>query len=237
MPPLFNAMKRAALKQVFLDTIPVMTGYLILGAGFGIVLNEAGYGAIWSLGMSAFIYAGSCQYLLVELLSRGAGLLQVALATLLVNARHLFYGLSMVDAYKDAGQKKPYLIFALTDETYSLVTGTSRVPQGMSRLSYCFLVSALNQSYWIAGSVVGSLLGQLPLDFTGVEFVLTALFVTMLVEQWLSTRNHLPTLIGLGSTLVCLIIFGSEIFLIPSMALIAVLLSVLQKTGRGETNG
>ena len=210
-----------------------MTGYLILGAGFGIVLNEAGYGAVWSFGMSAFIYAGSCQYLLVELLGRGAGLLQVAVATLLVNARHLFYGLSMVDTYKDAGKKKPYLIFALTDETYSLVTGTGRVPEGMSRLSYCFLVSALNQSYWVAGSVLGSLLGQLPLDFTGVEFVLTALFVTMFTEQWHSTKNHLPALIGLGSTALCLLVFGSDIFLIPSMALIALLLTLMRKTGKG----
>lgn len=226
-------MKPAAIKQTVLDTVPVMTGYLILGAGFGIMLNEAGYGAIWSLGMSAFIYAGSCQYLIVELLSKGAGLLQVALATLLVNARHLFYGISMVDTYKDAGPKKPYLIFALTDETYSLVTQTHRVPEGMSRLGYCFLVSALNQCYWIVGSVAGSLLGQLPLDFTGVEFVLTALFVTMFTEQWLSTRNHIPALIGLASTALCLVLFGSEVFLIPSMAVIALSLTVMRKTKKG----
>lgn len=209
-----------------------MTGYLFLGAGFGIILNEAGYGALWALAMSGFIYAGSCQYLLVELLSKGAGLVSVALATLLVNARHLFYGLSMADTYKDAGGKKPYLIFALTDETYSLVTQGHRVPEGMSRVGYCFTVSLLNQLYWIAGSVIGSLLGQLPIDFTGVEFVLTALFVTMFVEQWLTTKNHFPAIAGVVSTLLCLFIFGSQVFLIPSMAVIAVLLTIMCKTGK-----
>lgn len=224
-------MNRTALKQAFLDTLPVLTGYLFLGAGFGIVLNEAGYGPIWALSMSLFMYAGSGQYLAVELLARGATLLSTALATLLVNARHLFYGLSLVDVYKDAGPRKHYMIFALTDETYSLVT-QNQVPQGMSRITYCFLVSAMDQCYWIAGCVLGNFAGQLPVDFTGVEFVLTALFVTMLVEQWLSADRHTPTLIGMCSTALCLALFGSQIFLIPSMVLIALLLTVGRKTGR-----
>lgn len=224
-------MNRSAFKQAFLDTVPVLTGYLFLGAGFGIMLSEAGYGPVWALAMSLFMYAGSGQYLAVELLSKGASLLSTAVATLLVNARHLFYGLSLVDTYKNAGARKPYMIFALTDETYSLVT-QNKVPAGMNRITYCFLVSAMDQCYWIVGCVVGNLLGQLPIDFTGVEFVLTALFVTMLVEQWLSHKNHLPALIGMGSTALCLVLFGSEIFLIPSMVLIAVLLTVSRKTGR-----
>lgn len=224
-------MNRTAVKQAFLDTLPVLTGYLFLGAGFGIMLSEAGYGPVWALSMSLFMYAGSGQYLAVELLSKGASLLSTALATLLVNARHLFYGLSLVDIYKDAGRRKPYMIFALTDETYSLVT-QNRVPQGMSRIAYCFLVSAMDQCYWIAGCVLGSFMGQLPVDFAGVEFVLTALFVTMLVEQWLTADHHTPALIGMGSTILCLVLFGSQIFLIPSMALIALLLTVGRKTGR-----
>ena len=213
-----------------------MTGYLFLGAGFGIILNEAGYGPVWALAMSGFIYAGSCQYLLVELLSKGTGLVSIALATLLVNARHLFYGLSMAEDYRDAGTKKPYLIFALTDETYSLVTQRHRTPEGMSRIGYCFTVSLLDHCYWIVGSVIGSLLGQLPLDFTGVEFVLTALFVTMFVEQWLTTKDHFPAVVGVLSTLVCLLIFGSEVFLIPSMVVIALLLTVRCKTGKGSAD-
>ena len=224
-------MNRSAVKQAFLDTVPVMTGYLFLGAGFGILLSQAGYGPLWAFSMSLFMYAGSGQYLAVELLRTGASLLRTAFAILLVNARHLFYGLSLVDTYKDAGPRKPYMIFALTDETYSLVT-QNKVPAGMSRITYCFLVSAMDQCYWIVGCVLGNLLGQLPIDFTGVEFVLTALFVTMLVEQWLTHKNHIPALIGLGSTAVCLVLFGSELFLIPSMVLIAALLTVSRKTGR-----
>lgn len=225
-------MNKGILKRAFADTLPVMTGYLFLGAGFGILLSEAGYGAWWSLAMSTFIYAGSCQYLLVDLLSKGVGLLSVAAATLLVNARHLLYGISAAEIYADAGKKKPYMIFALTDETYSLVTRTDGVPEGAGRIPYCFLVSAFDHVYWIVGSVVGSLMGQLPLDFTGVEFVLTALFVTMLVEQWLSTKNHIPILIGAGSTVLCLVLFGKDIFLIPSMVLIALLLTVFRKAGK-----
>lgn len=224
-------MNRSAFRQAFRDTVPVLTGYIFMGIGFGILLRQAGYGPVWALSMSLFMYAGSGQYLAVELLSKGASLLSTALATALVNARHLFYGLSLVDTYKDAGPRKFYMIFSLTDETYSLVT-QNKVPQGMSRIGYCFLVSAMDQLYWVVGCVLGNLLGQLPVDFTGVEFVLTALFVTLLVEQWLSHKNHLPALIGLVSTALCLAVFGAEVFLIPSMVVIAALLTISRKTGR-----
>lgn len=229
-------MKKTALRTVFLDTVPVMTGYVFLGFGFGILLHQNGYGVLWALAMSLFIYAGSMQYVTVSLLAGGAGLLTAALTTLVVNARHLFYGISMVDAYKGAGRKKPYLIFALTDETYSLVS-RAVVPDGISRHSYCFLVSLLDQIYWVAGSVLGSLAGSLlPINYEGIDFVLTALFVTIFVEQWLSTKDHLPAVIGVAATLVCLLIFGQDVFLIPSMALIAGLLTGLRKTGRRDAH-
>lgn len=229
-------MRKQAVRTAFLDTVPVMAGYVFLGFGFGILLNESGYGALWSLAMSLFIYAGSMQYVAISLISGGAGLLTVALTTLMVNARHLFYGISMVDAYSGAGSKKPYLIFALTDETYSLVS-RNRVPEGISRHSYCFLVSLFDQFYWVAGSLLGSLAGSLiPINYKGVDFALTALFVTIFVEQWLSTRNHAPAVIGLLSTVLCLLLFGPDIFLIPSMALIALLLTILRKTGRRAEN-
>ena len=199
-------MKSSLLRTAFLDTVPVMTGYLFLGFGFGIALEQAGYGLIWAAAMTTF----------------------------LVNARHLFYGISMVDAYKGAGKKKPYLIFSLTDETYSLVT---HIPQGVNRHGYCLLVSVLDQLYWAAGSVVGSLAGSLlPVNLEGIDFVLTALFVTIFVEQWLTTKNHIPALTGLGVTAVCLLLFGSQIFLIPSMLAIAALLTILGKTGRRENH-
>ena len=222
------------IKHAFKQSLPVMAGYLVLGMGFGILLKAKGYGVIWAFFMSLFIYAGSMQYMAVSLLSSGAGLLTAALTTLVVNARHLFYGISMVDAYKGARRKKPYLIFALTDETYSLVS-KNQVPEGISRHSYCLLVSALDQVYWVAGSLLGSLAGSLlPFDFQGIEFVLTALFVTIFVEQWLSTKNHAPAMIGVVSTTVCLLLFGSDVFLIPSMIVIAAVLTVMRRTGKEE---
>ena len=218
-------MTKSHLRAAFLDTVPVMTGYLFLGFGFGILLHQSGYGVMWSFAMSLFIYAGSMQFMTVSLLTGGAGLLTAALTTLVVNARHLFYGISMVDAYKGAGRKKPYLIFALTDETYSLVSREQNPDHG-----YCFLVSLFDQIYWVAGSVLGSLAGSLlPLNFEGIEFVLTALFVTIFVEQWLSTKDHGPAIVGVAATALCLLIFGKDVFLIPSMAAIAAILILMRR--------
>ena len=226
-------MKKKALRTVFLDTVPVLTGYLFLGMGFGILLAEqTGKGVLWAFFMALFMFAGSGQYLAVSLIAGGTGILSSAIAMFLVNARHIFYGISLLDTYKGAGKKKAYMIFGLTDETYTLVT-QNQPPEGMKRHTYCFLVTLLDQIYWIVGCVLGSLMGTyIPISFEGVEFVLTALFVTMFVEQWLSNKNHIPALIGVVSTVVCLAIFGSEIFLIPSMVLIAILLTVSRKTGK-----
>lgn len=225
-------MKKSAVYTAFLDTVPVLTGYVFLGFGFGILMQRSGYGVLWSLAMSLFIYAGSMQYMAVSLLAGGAGLLTTALTTFVVNARHLFYGISMVDAYKGAGRKKPYMIFALTDETYSLVS-RDQAPEGLSRHSYCFLVSLFDQCYWVAGTALGALAGDLlPINFEGIEFVLTALFVTIFVEQWLSTEDHFPAIIGVAVTAVCLPVFGRDVFLIPSMILIAAILTLMGKTGR-----
>ncbi len=230
-------MKKQALRTVFLDTVPVLTGYLFLGAGFGILLAEqTGKGVLWAFLMGLFVFAGSGQYLAVSLIAGGASLISTAIATLLVNARHIFYGISLIDAYKGAGKKKPYMIFALTDETYTLVT-QNQPPEGMSRHRFCFLVSLLDHIYWILGCTLGNIAGSLiPISFEGVEFVLTALFVTMFVEQWLSTKNHTSALIGVISTVLCLAVFGKDIFLIPSMILIAVLLTVFRKTGRRDSH-
>lgn len=225
-------MNRKALKTTFLDTVPVLTGYLFLGAGFGILLSEkTGLGVGWAAMMALFIFAGSGQYLAVSLIADHASLLSAAIATLLVNARHIFYGISLLGPYKGAGKKKTYLIFGLTDETYSLVT-QNEPPEGMKRHTYCFLVTLFNQLYWIVGCCLGNLLSLLPVSFAGVEFVLTALFVTMFVEQWRTHKNHLPAIIGVGSTVLCLVLFGQDVFLIPSMAMIAVLLTISRKTGR-----
>ena len=225
-------MHKNALKTVFLDTVPVMTGYLFLGISFGILLQEAGYGLPWAFSMALFMYAGSAQFLSVSLLANHASILSSAIAVFLLNARHIFYGISLIDAYKDTGKKKPYLIFALTDETYSLVT-QNQPPEGMKRHTYCFLVSLFDHIYWVAGCVIGSVAGNfIPISFEGIEFVLTALFVTLFTEQWLSNKNHFPAVVGVVSTVLCLVIFGKDIFLIPSMVLIAVLLTTTRKTGK-----
>ncbi|MCQ2420927.1 MAG: AzlC family ABC transporter permease [Clostridia bacterium] len=213
-------MKKATVKQAFLSTIPVMAGYLVLGIGFGVLLKTAGYGIWWAFAMSAFIYAGSMQYVLISLLTSGASLLTVALTTLMVNARHLFYGISMIEPYRKIGPEKPYLIFALTDETYSLVCSAA----GKSR-GYYLLVSLFDQIYWVTGSIVGSLLGAvIPFNTEGIDFALTALFLTIFTEQWLSSRNHLPALIGLIASALCVVIFGADGFLIPAMLVITALL-------------
>lgn len=225
-------MNKKALKTVFLDTVPVMTGYLFLGISFGILLGETGYGLGWALCMALFMYAGSAQFLSVSLLASHASLLSTGVAIFLLNARHIFYGISLIDAYNGTGKKKPYLIFSLTDETYSLVT-QNQPPEGMKKSTYCLLVSVLDHLYWVTGCILGSVAGNfLPISFKGIDFVLTALFVTLFVEQWLSNKNHFPAIVGVAATVLCLVIFGSEIFLIPSMVLIAFLLTITRKTGK-----
>ena len=221
----------------FRKSLPVMAGYIVLGIGFGILLKDAGYGLIWSFVMGLTIYAGSMQYVAVSLLTAGASLITVALTTLMVNARHLFYGLSMIDKYKDAGKEKPYLIFALTDETYSLLCSDD-IPQGADRHGYRFFVSVFNQSYWVLGCVLGSLLGAvIPFDTAGIDFSMTALFVTVFVEQWLTTKNHRPAVAGLGISVLSLAIFGPDRFLIPAMIAITLALLLMQKPEKkGERN-
>ncbi len=202
-----------------------MTGYLVLGFGFGIILNSNGYGIIFALVMSLCIYAGSMQYVAIGLFTGGASLLTVALTTLMVNARHLFYGISMLEKYKGTGKRKPYLIFALTDETYSLVCGDAPGIPPESRGDYYLAVSLLNQFYWVAGSVLGSVAGMMvKFNSEGIDFALTALFLTVFLEQWLTNKKHLPAVIGVAVSAVCLVIFGSENFLIPTMLVIALLL-------------
>lgn len=221
---------KQTVRTAFIDTIPIMTGYLVLGFGFGILLKSAGFGIGTAFAMSFFIYAGSMQFVAVGLLTGGASLLTTALTTLMVNARHLFYGISMLDKYQGIGKRKPYLIFALTDETYSLVCHDhSDIPAEQLK-NYYFFVSLFDHCYWVAGSVLGALFGTLvSFNSEGIDFVLTALFLTIFVEQWLTEKRHLPALTGLGATVLCLLLFGSESFLIPAMLVIALMLSLYKE--------
>lgn len=221
------------LRRAFLNTLPVLTGYIVLGIGFGVILRSRGYGVLWALAMSIFIFAGSMQYVAIDLLTGGVGLLSTALTTLAVNARHLFYGLSMVDKYKG---KNPILAFTLTDETYSLVCGDLPGDTQQEKDRYCLLVSLMDYAYWVTGSVIGSILGSvIPFSTEGIDFALTALFLTVFVEQWLSTKNHISAIVGVLCSVVCLVLFGSDSFLIPAMIAIAIALTLLRKK-EGITN-
>ena len=227
-------MKKSVIKKAFLKSLPVLAGYVVLGIGFGILLKKAGYGALWSFAMGTFIYAGSMQFVGVGLIEGGASIITTIITTFMVNARHLFYSISMIDKYKGSGKYKPYMIFALTDETYSLLCD-GKTPEGEDPNLYRFLVSFFNHVYWISGCVLGSLLGSvLPFSTAGIEFSMTALFIASFTEQWLSNKDHIPAITGLFSTLICLLAFGKENFLIPSMLLITFVLTLLRKREEAE---
>lgn len=229
-------MQKNTVKKALKATLPVFAGYIVLGMGFGIILESKGYGVLWAFLMSLLIYAGSMQYAAINLITSGASLITTAVTTLMVNGRHLFYGISMVEKYNDMGKMKPYLIFALTDETYSLVCSEEEKDK-----KYYLLVSLFNHIYWVSGSIIGSLIGSvLTFDTKGIDFALTALFITVFVEQWLSSKDHRSAVIGVISSVICLIIFGADSFLIPAMVLITALLALLplidKKKKGGEEN-
>jgi len=223
-------MKVKALKAAFPFTIPVMIGYLFLGIGFGILLTGKGYPWWLSPLMALFIYAGSMQFVAIDIFSKAFNPLNALILTLTVNARHLFYGLSMLTKFKAMDQKKPYLIFALTDETYSLLCSTEP-PQGIDRNWFYFFIALLDQIYWVTGCTLGSVAGSLvKFNTTGIDFVMTALFVVIMVEQWESSKNHLPVLIGIGVSAICLLLFGKDLFILPSMISILVIVTIFRKS-------
>ena len=231
-------MNKVTVKSAFLASLPVMAGYVVLGFGFGILLYDKGYSFWWAILMSLTIYAGSMQYVGVDLIATSAGFIATAIMTLMVNARHLFYGISMVDEYRNTGKAKPYLIFGLTDETYSLVCGHPDLPKGCNRNTYYLLVSMMNQSYWVIGSFLGGFAGStLHLNTAGIDFSMTALFIIIFVEQWEKAKTHIPAIMGLVISIICLLIFGPANFLIPTMIGITIALFLLRsKLEKKEEN-
>ncbi len=224
---------RQTVRFAFYKTIPVLLGYLFLGLAFGLLLQEAGYSFWWALLSSGIVYAGSIQFVLVEFLNGGTGFLTVAVMTLLINSRHAFYGLSFVEKFRKM-KTYPYMIFSLTDETYSLLCSL-KVPEGIDEKKAMFLIALFDQLYWVAGSVLGAALGQvLPFDMTGIDFAMTALFVTIFVDQWREAKSHLPAIVGLCSAAVCLLIFGGSNFILPSLIITVGILMALR--GRLETS-
>ena len=211
--------KLKAARAAFPYTIPVLMGYVFMGIAFGILLQSKGYHFGWAFFMALTIYAGSMQFVIIDLLAEGSSLFNAALMTLMVNVRHIFYGLSMLVPFRVMKGKKPYMVFSLTDETYSLLC-SAKEPEGVDRGWFLFFIALLNHSYWITGCTLGAFMGSL-LSFNtrGIDFVMTALFVVIFVEQWKSSANHLPALTGLVSSVFCLVLFGAKNFILPAMLL------------------
>lgn len=221
---------RPSIKTALRDSLVILPGYLVLGIGFGVLMDTKGFGLLHSFLMAVFIYAGSMQYVGVELLASAASYLTVFIMTIMVNIRHLFYGIGMLDKYKDLKKHKLYDIFALTDETFSIAC--NRNMSGLNKEDYYFYLSLFNYCYWIAGCVLGSILGDvLPFDFRGIEFSMTVLFIVVVIDQWEKNKDHTPVILSFIASIVCLIYFGRDNFLIPSMALIIVILFIMRKAG------
>jgi len=220
--------KKAAFLAALPHTLPVFTGYIVLGTAYGILMDSKGFSIIWILLASIFVYAGSMQFVAVALLASGFDPLGAFLMTLMVNARHLFYGISMLGKYRGIGKMKPYLIFALTDETFSILCSTE-IPEKVDRKWFLFFISFLDHIYWITGSILGGILGSMiKFNTKGIDFVLTALFVVILINQWKSVTNHLPAVIGIFSAVICRVIFGATNFILPAMILILFLVTVFK---------
>lgn len=227
----------ATFRKAFPYTVPVLMGYIPLGIAFGVLLSSQGYAFYWSIFMALFIYAGSMQFVAVGLLTQPVSLFTVALITFSINARHLFYGLSLLDSFGKMSLKKLYMIFGLTDETYSLICGI-KPPDDLPARDFYFAISMLNHSYWLLGCAIGGILGNLvSFDARGLDFAMTALFLVIFIEQWLSCDNHIPALLGVAITLICLLVFGSQHFIMASMLGIALLFAVLKNyIQKGEAN-
>jgi len=218
-----------AMKAAFPHTIPVLTGFAFLGAAYGILMSARGYSVLWILLTSSVVFAGALQFIGISLLTSVFDPLHAFLIAISVNARHLFYGISMLEKYGGTGKIKPYLIFGMCDETFSLLC-SAEPPPDVDKRAFMLSVTLLNQSYWILGGIAGGLIGPLlTFDTYGIDFVMTAFFVVIFLNQWRTQKNHSPALIGLGAATVSLLIFGSDNFIIPAMILIIACLTIFRK--------
>lgn len=225
---------KEAFKKAFPYTIPVLTGYIFIGIAFGVMFAEKGYSFLWAMFMSLMVYAGSGQYLAVNFFVSGVSFLQVIFLTLMVNIRHIFYGISLLEKFNNMGKKRWYMIFGLTDETYSLLC-TTKTPEGVDEEKFLFAISIMNQSYWIIGSAIGGIAGALlPFNSEGIDFAMTALFVVIFVEQWFDRKNRIPEIVGVSIAVICLQIFGTDGFVLPSMMLIILILLLVRGRLEGQ---
>lgn len=222
-------MRLKALKAAFPHTLPIFAGFWFLGIAYGIYMNVSGFSFIYPLCMSIVIFGGSLEFIAVSMLLSPFAPIQVVLTALMIQARHLFYGISMLEKYKDVGAKKLYLIYGLCDESFS-INYTAKIPEGVDKGWFMFWVTLLNQLYWVSGSTIGGLLGNvINFNTAGIDFVMTAMFVVIFLEQFLKEKKHYTAIIGLLSTIVCRLGFGADNFLIPTMICILVLLTAFRK--------
>jgi 4-azaleucine resistance transporter AzlC len=222
-------MRKKALKAAFPYTIPIFAGFWFLGLAYGIYMNVSGFSFVYPMIMSVIIFGGSLEFVAVEMLLSSFAPVQVLIMTLLIQARHLFYGISMLDKFKDMGWKKFYLIFGMCDETFS-INYTAQIPEDVDRGWFMFFVTLLNHFYWVFGATLGGLVGSLiHFNTDGISFVMTSMFVVIFMEQWMKEKHHVSAYIGLGAAALCLLIFGADSFMIPTMIMIIVLLAALRK--------
>ena len=223
-----NSIKKA-FKAAFPYTIPIFAGFWFLGMTYGIYMNVSGFSFLYPMLMSITIFAGSMEFITVDLLLGRFNPVQAFLMTLMINARHLFYGISMLDKFRGTGLKKLYLIFGMCDESFS-INYTAKIPPDVDRGWFMFFVTLLNHFYWFSGSTLGGIFGSLiHFNTEGLDFVMTAMFTVIFLEQWLKDRQHISALLGLGISLLCLWIFGADNFIIPSMAAMLMMLTLLRK--------
>ena len=221
-------MRLKELQAAFPHTLPIFAGFWFLGLAYGIYMNVSGFSFVYPMLMSLTIFGGSLEFVAVTMLLAPFAPVQTFVMTLLIQARHLFYGISMLDRFKGLGWKRFYLIFGMCDETFS-INYTAEIPEDVDRGWFMFFVTLLNHMYWFTGATVGGVVGSL-LQFNteGLDFVMTAMFVVIFMEQWMKERKHYTALIGLGSTLACRLLFGADSFMIPTMGCILALLALLR---------
>ena len=220
---------KKAFQKAFPYTIPVLTGYLFIGIAFGVMYAEKGYSFLWAILMSLLVYAGSGQYLAVNFFVPGISFFQVIFLTFMVNVRHIFYGISLLEKFNKMGKKRWYMIFGLTDETYSLLC-TTKVPENVDENKFLFAISIMNHLYWVLGSAIGAIAGTvLPINSEGIDFAMTALFVVIFIEQWMDKKKRIPEVIGVIVAIVTLFLFGASNFVLPAMLAIVALLFVGRK--------
>lgn len=220
---------RKAFTAAFPHTIPILAGFLFLGMTYGIYMNVSGFSFVYPMLMSLTIFAGSMEFVAVSLLLGAFNPVQAFVMALMINARHLFYGISMLDRFKGMGLKKLYLIFGMCDESFS-INYTAEIPPDVDRGWFMFFVTLLNQCYWVFGATLGGIFGSfIRFNTEGLEFVMTAMFAVIFMEQWLKEKNHTSSLLGLALSLLFLMLFGADNFIIPSMAAILLSLTLLRK--------